>query len=126
MITVFNTKQTFKFIKDVNDITDARINIVQVVNTVDNAVNDLKESIMFGKPVNQSFKQIGQVESSLVNAMTMCINLKFQALLTDCYEDEKETLDSEIIKINDLRNKLEDLQAETQKAEGLLNRIVNS
>ena len=126
MITVFTTKQTFMFIKDVNDITEARINIVQVVNTVDNAVNDLKESIMFGKPVNQSFKQIGQVESSLVNAMTMCINLKFQALLTDCYEDEKETLDSEIIKINDLRNKLEDLQAETQKAEGLLNRIVNS
>ncbi len=126
MITVFNTKQTFNFIKDVNDITEARINIVQVVGTVGYAVNDLKESIQFGQPVNQSFKQIGQVESSLVNAMTMCINLKFQALLTDYYEDEKDTLDSEIIKINDLRNKLEDLQAETQKAEGALNRIVNS
>ena len=76
MITVFNTKQTFNFIKDVNDITEARINIVQVVGTVGYAVNDLKESIQFGQPVNQSFKQIGQVESSLVNAMTMCINLK--------------------------------------------------
>ena len=71
MITVFNTKQTFKFIKDVNDITEARINIVQVVGTVGYAVNDLKESILFGQPVNQSFKQIGQVVSSLVNSMTM-------------------------------------------------------
>ena len=126
MITVFNTKQTFKFIKDVNDITEARINISQVVKTMEKAILDLRESIRNDQPANQCFKQIGQVESSLVNAMTMCINLKFQALLTDYYADEKDTLDSEIIKINDLRSVLEILQVETQISEGTLNRRINS
>jgi len=125
MITVFNTKQSFNYLKDANDIREARFNLCKIVNRIEIELGSVQETIgvspvMLGKAFN-CYREIGQVQSSLLNAMTMSINLKRQTLLTDWADEaEQKMLDFEIERINIQRNLIEGMQIELQQAEGRL------